>query len=83
MNLRYSVGRKTSIHRPAPGKSLWASEGLLRRVGPPDPSLACNRPLTRPAPAGESAGSGTPPPQGRGQRTNYLRLTKGPAGATK
>ena len=26
-----------------------------------------NRPLTRPAPAGESAGSGTPSPQGRGQ----------------
>jgi len=26
-----------------------------------------NRPLTRPAPADETAGSGTPSPQGRGQ----------------
>ena len=29
----------------------------------------CNRPLTRPAPAGENAGRGPPSPQGRGRRT--------------
>ena len=41
-------------------------------VRPSGPSSACNRPLTRPAPAGESAGSGTPSPQGRWQRLNSL-----------
>jgi hypothetical protein len=46
--------------------------GLLRHVHPSDPTSPCKRPLTRPAPAGESAGSGTPSPQGRRQRPNSL-----------
>jgi hypothetical protein len=43
-------------------------EGLLLQIR----SSARNRPLTRPAPAGESAGSRTPSPQGRGQ-DSYVR----------
>jgi len=53
-------------------RSQEPGEGLLRHVRPSAPSSAWNRPLTRPAPAGESAGSGTPSPQGRGQRPNSL-----------
>jgi hypothetical protein len=43
----------------------------------PDPSRACNRPLTRPAPAGENAGRRPPSPMGRGQRPNSLPFSSG------
>ena len=62
---------KVREHSPLPwgegGGRSEPGEGLLAHVNPSDPPSPCNRPLTRPAPAGESAGSGTPSPQGRGQ----------------
>jgi hypothetical protein len=48
-------------------RSFVVREGLLGDVGLSDPSSPRNRPLTRPAPAGKSAGGGPPSPLGRGQ----------------
>src|SRR5208337_3845737 len=72
--LLLDTGGRGRKYRPLPwgegGERSEPGEGLLRRVRPSDSSSACNRPLTRPAPAGENAGRGTRSPQGRGQRPN-------------
>jgi hypothetical protein len=43
-------------------------------------SVMIERPLTRPAPARESAGSGTPSPQGRGQDSRIQSASHSPVG---
>jgi len=68
-------------YSPLPwGEGGEPGEGLPRQVRLFDPPLTRNRPLTRPAPAGESAGSGTPSPQGRGQDSHIRNLSQPPVG---